>query len=269
MTISILGAGWLGLPFGKKLVELGHSVKGSTTTPDKLASIKAAGIQPFLLKAESELAGINIDDFFNCDLLLLNIPPKRGNPNVEQDYPEQVASILQQAIFNGVAKCIFISSTSVYGNENHVAREQDALYPASGSGRALVETEKMVREAFPDSATILRMAGLTGPGRQIGRFLAGRQNLSNGKAPVNLVHLDDCIGVMLTIIEQDKFGKTYNVCADEHPLKEEIYPAQARKLGLDPPTFAADSAPAYKIISNEQVKEELGYSFQHPDPMTF
>jgi nucleoside-diphosphate-sugar epimerase len=269
MTISILGAGWLGMPFGKKLVEQGYTVKGSTTRPDKIAQIKQCGMQPFLLKATPEVSGINVDDFFDCELLFINIPPGRRNPNVQQDYPAQIQQILRKAKASGTQQCIFISSTSVYADENRIMTEMDTPKPDHNSGHALVEAEVMVRKAFGASATILRMAGLAGPGRQMGRFLAGRQNLPNGKAPVNLVHLDDCMGILLAIIEQGKFGETYNVCADIHPRKEDIYPTQARKLGLEPPTFSPDGEVSYKIISNEKVKRELGYTFVHPDPMLF
>ena len=270
MTISILGAGWLGMPFGKKLVSLGYTVKASTTTEDKLASIEAAGMQAYLLQVSPDsVQGNHLDDFFSSDLLVLNIPPGRRNPRVREDYPRQVGHLLQKAKENGTSKCIFISSTSVYGDENRVITEMDTPKPDRNSGHALMEAEEIARKTFGARATILRMAGLAGPGRQMGRFLAGRQNLPNGKAPVNLVHLDDCIGVLLAIIKQDKFGETYNVCADEHPLKEDIYPSQARKLGLEPPTFAPGEDLSYKVISNGKVKSALGYSFIHPDPMRF
>lgn len=270
MTISILGAGWLGMPFGKKLVSLGYTVKASTTTEDKLASIEAAGMQAYLLQVSTDsVQGNGLDDFFNSDLLVLNIPPGRRNPKVKEAYPRQVGHILRKAKENGTAKCIFISSTSVYGDENRVITEMDTPKPGRNSGHALIKAEAMVQETFGASATILRMAGLAGPGRQMGRFLAGRKNLPNGKAPVNLVHLDDCVGIMLAIIEQDKWSDIYNICADEHPLKEEIYPAQARKLGLEPPTFAPGGDLSYKVISNEKIKRVLGYTFIHPDPMRF
>ena len=49
MRISILGCGWLGLPLGKYLLQKGHLIKGSTTDKDKMETLKASGIQPFLL----------------------------------------------------------------------------------------------------------------------------------------------------------------------------------------------------------------------------
>ena len=37
--ISILGCGWLGLPLAKAIVENGFSVKGSTTSSEKIATL--------------------------------------------------------------------------------------------------------------------------------------------------------------------------------------------------------------------------------------
>lgn len=268
-TISILGAGWLGLPFGKKLVELGYLVKGSSTNAKKLAKIEAAGINGFLLKVDEGIQGDNREDFFACDLLFINIPPRRSNPNIIYDYPQQIDTILRKAEQQQVPKCIFISSTGVYSDHNQIAREEELLHPEKNSGKALVKAEALVRQTKNIQSTILRLAGLTGPGREPGRFLAGKRNLSNGEAPVNLVHLDDCIGILIEIIKQDKFGEVFNVCADEHPLRKDFYPMQAQKLGLVSPTFLENEKADFKIVSNKKVKEDLGYTFIWPDPMQF
>ncbi|NJN77323.1 MAG: hypothetical protein HC803_02520 [Saprospiraceae bacterium] len=95
MRISIIGCGWLGLPLGEFLVQKGYEVKGSTTTKDKLETIGNKGIKPFLINLETvinektDLAFAN--DFFNTDLLYINIPPTRKNPNIETDYPKWMA----------------------------------------------------------------------------------------------------------------------------------------------------------------------------------
>lgn len=47
--ISILGCGWLGFPLAKALLLKGFSVKGSTTSSEKLATLEKAGITPFLI----------------------------------------------------------------------------------------------------------------------------------------------------------------------------------------------------------------------------
>lgn len=49
MKISILGCGWLGLPLAKQLIKKGFSVKGSTTSEEKISILKTEGIISFLI----------------------------------------------------------------------------------------------------------------------------------------------------------------------------------------------------------------------------
>ena len=48
-NISILGCGWLGEPLAISLLEAGYSVKGSTTTESKLATLEASQIEAYLI----------------------------------------------------------------------------------------------------------------------------------------------------------------------------------------------------------------------------
>ena len=47
--ISILGCGWLGLPLAKALIGNGFSVKGSTTSYEKISGLEQGGITTFLI----------------------------------------------------------------------------------------------------------------------------------------------------------------------------------------------------------------------------
>jgi nucleoside-diphosphate-sugar epimerase len=268
-SISILGCGWLGLPLGAFLVEKGYVVKGSTTRLEKFREIEQRGVAPFLIEVSETVRGEKKSEFFNSDLLILNIPPGRRRDNVEVFHPLQIQAVVEEALKEGIPRLVFISSTGVYSDVNRLVTEEDAPLPDTPSGRALLQVENHLRNQKEIKATILRMAGLVGGERKAGRFLAGRKNAANGRAPVNLVHRDDCIRVIYEIIRLEKWGALFNVCADLHPLREAFYRAQAEKIGLEPPTFLPDETPSFKIVSNERVKRELGYEFLYPDPMGF
>lgn len=270
-TISLLGAGWLGTPLGRALHEDGYTVKGSTTRVERFPELKQNGIMPFQLYIEGEQmrAESPVDDFFQCDLLILNLPPGRRQPDVETEYPKRIKSVSMLAQQYEIPYCLFASSTSVYPNTNNVVVENDAETPSTASGKALLTAERYLGLITQPQTTILRLGGLVGGNRQPGRFLAGKKELKNGQAPVNLVHQDDCIRICQEIIRQHKWGETYNVVADDHPLRQSFYPEQARKLGLVPPTFKNDPQPSFKVVSNHKVKEDLGYDFIWPDPMAF
>lgn len=266
--VSIMGCGWLGLLLGERLSEAGYNVHGSTTSKEKLPILESVGIRAHQLEVGEDLSG-EVGSFFDTDLLILNIPPGRRRPDVADRYPQEIRRVLNRALAEGTRRLLFISSTSVYPDVNRVVTESDALSAEKGSGLALIRVENYLK-SLPDlPLTILRFAGLVGGDRKAGRFLAGKKDLTNGEAPVNMVHRDDCIAIILQIIEEEVFGETFNVCADEHPSRKAFYRQQALKDGFEPPTFSDERTTSFKIISNEKIKKVLNYTLQYPDPMEF
>lgn len=268
-TIAIIGCGWLGLPLGNFLSQKGYKIKGSTTTASKLSILYKNGIEAYLIKVVKQVAGTNIRDFFTADLLIINIPPDRKRKDVVKSYPKRIKAIIERGLTNGIKKVIFISATSIYGNNNRLVTEADDPEPEKESGKALLLTEDMLLKQDVFDVTILRVAGLVGPGREAGRFLAGKKSLPNGKALVNLVHQEDVIHIIAKIIALEKWGEFYNVCADEHPQKAVFYRGKSKEIGEIPPSFKRIDDPEYKIVSNYKVKKDLNYTFIHPDPMLF
>ncbi len=268
-TISILGCGWLGLALGKQLVREGYIVKGSTQTVQKLSILHQHKITPFLIGVQKKIKGTNLSQFFQSDILILNIPPGRKRKDVEKAYPKQIAAIIQQVAIHGIKKVLFASSTSIYGNVNRIVTEADEPKPETSTGKALVRAEYLFMQNETFETSILRLGGLVGNGREAGRFLAGKKDLKNGFAPVNLVHRDDCIAIISKIIADNYWGQIFNVCADEHPTRHKFYTQQARKQGLEPPTFLLEEAYFFKKVSNYKVKQALSYEFLNPDPMKF
>ena len=61
--ISILGCGWLGLPLAKSLLEKGFSVKGSTTTSEKIIVLENHGIAAYQIELSEQNIKGEIDVF--------------------------------------------------------------------------------------------------------------------------------------------------------------------------------------------------------------
>jgi nucleoside-diphosphate-sugar epimerase len=154
----------------------------------------------------------------------------------------------------------------VYPNVNRPVREEDAGGEVKDSGQALLMAERMIQEHPGVETTVLRFCGLMGPDRHPGRFLAGKTLDSSGQVPVNMIHLDDCIAIIIKILEQNTWGETFNACADEHPAKEDFYEEAARRLDFAAPQFAATEADAYKVVDSSKLKETLSYRFKYPNP---
>ncbi len=240
-------------------------MKGSTTREEKLTMLQEGGITPYLIRFSPQINGDYQADFFDSEVLIVNIPPKR-NEEVTEVYPQQIASLLRVIEKSPVKKVLFVSSTSVYPNVNGPVREEDTSEAVKASGRALLTAERMVKEHPGIEVTVLRFCGLMGPDRHPGRFLAGKTLPSSGRTPVNMIHLDDCIAVIKEILEKEVWGETFNACADKHPAKEDFYGEAAQKLGFDSPQFAATEEDAYKVVDSTRLKKMMNYQFKHPDP---
>jgi len=265
--ISILGCGWLGLPLAKYFITQDYIVKGSTTSPEKVALLKEANIQPYVFSLGTTRNNeLFIDFLANSDVIVINFPPRRI-PTIVSIYQEQIQAILP--FINKTQKVIFVSSTSVYQNTNDWVTETLENQPEKESGKAVLAVENILKAHLQERLTILRFAGLFGYDRFPGRFLANKKELPNGKAPVNMIHQDDCIGLINAIIEKQTWGEIINGCSDEHPLREEFYTLAAKKIGLMPPEFKVSDSTSFKIISNTKSKELLQYSYKHPDPLVF
>ena len=158
--------------------------------------LKENGIDPFLINISENLDDPNIDPFFQSEILIINIPPGRRREDVETAHPIEIQNLIEKAKSGTIKKIIFVSSIGVYGNANRIVTEEDTPNPVSSSGKALAKIESFFKTQKQFDITILRMAGLVGGDRKAGRFLAGKKDVPNGKAPVNLVHLDDCIQVI-------------------------------------------------------------------------
>lgn len=268
--VSVMGCGWLGLPLAEKLVQAGYRVKGSTTSEHKLHLLEQAGIAPYLLNlGEPDPNAEALADFLEADVLVLNIPPKLRADGGES-YLAQMKLLHSTMQQSPVSRVLFVSSTSVYPELNRIVKEEDSSFTEEMTpDNTLLKVEKLFQESENWVCTVVRFGGLVGGTRQPGRFMAGKHNLPNGDAPVNLIHLDDCLAILHRIIEQQIWGQVYNACADEHPSRRDFYVAAAKALGLEPPTFTNMQETSFKLINSQKLKDELSYVFAHPDPMAF
>ena len=252
-TISILGCGWLGKQLGASLLSRGYEVRGSTTSEANVAALDAIGIIPFVFDVENVPAEVR--SFFHTDVLIISLPPRIRVQKGEQ-YILQIKEAMNAARSGNVGNIIMFSTTSVYPDLNRLVTEQDA-----DPAHPVVRAERIVQLSGIGN-TIIRFAGLFGMGREPGRFLAGKKDVPGALTFVNLIHADDCVGIVRRIIEENAWGHILNACADDHPTKKEFYTKAATALGMEPPTLV-DTPADYKIVSNSRLKEVLCYQMIH------
>ncbi|MGB5941903.1 MAG: SDR family oxidoreductase [Leeuwenhoekiella sp.] len=261
-TIAIAGLGWLGLPLAQRLHQKGYKVKGSSTTLDKVKKLSDAGLETYeLIFTETEIKG-PIENFLAyAEILIILIPPGLRK-NSGHDHVKKMRHLLEAISQSGIKKCILVSSTGVYGDDQGKVDETDYPKPETNAGRQLLEVEKLFATSTAIDTTIVRFGGLFGGNRNPVKFLAGRKDLNGGSAPVNLIHRDDCLGILEAILAQDAFGNLFNAVHPDHPKKSEYYTVKAKSLGLEPPQYADDAGEMYKEVNSVRVKEILGYAFK-------
>ncbi|WP_309640033.1 SDR family oxidoreductase [Flavobacterium sp.] len=259
--ISILGCGWLGLPLAQQLIRQGYEIKGTTTSEAKLVVLENNGIRPFLINVSGEGIEGDVTSFLkNAEILIINIPPKlRGD--VKENFVAKVQNIMAAVEASTIKKVLFVSSTSVYPDCNETITEVTIPEPDSESGLQLFQAEQLLQNNHHFQTTVVRFGGLIGNDRHPIRFLAGRKNIENPDAPINLIHQDDCIGIIQKIIESDFWNETFNAVAPFHPTRKAYYTQKAIDLNLDIPEFNANKRCIGKTILSDKVISVLGYTF--------
>jgi nucleoside-diphosphate-sugar epimerase len=263
--ISVLGCGWVGLPLTKSLVSQGYTVKASTTTKAKLEVLKNERIDPYLVHFSRAKSIPDLKKFFNSEILIITIPPGRRNSDGLENYRMMVRYICTHLPHSDVSKIILISSTSVYPETNNIVDELSTILPNTESGQLMVDTEIQLSKLNIQFIS-LRLAGLIGPGRMPGRFFAGKCQVPNGLAPVNLIHLNDVLGIITCLVNDQNASGIYNGCAPSHPGKDEFYSLAAEIEGFEQPDFISEKK-AWKIVSCSRLTKEFKYHFEIPSLM--
>lgn len=268
IQISILGCGWLGLPLAKALLKEGFSIKGSTTSAEKLETLENTGIQSFLLALDANTVPEVFADFLaGSKTLIIAIPPKLRGKNKDytdaqnNSFVKKIENLLPFIQNSTVENVLFISSTAVYGEANDVVDENSLPFPVTESGKQLLEIEELLLTNSHFKTTILRFGGLIGEDRNPARFLAGKENVPNPEAPINLIDLEDCIGIILKIIGTNCWNTTLNAVTPFHPSREAYYTQKALEENLIPPTFNHENPSIGKTILSDYLIEKLNYTF--------
>ncbi|MBU3680864.1 MAG: SDR family oxidoreductase [Flavobacterium sp.] len=259
-TIALLGCGWLGFPLAQQLVQAGFQVKGSTTSRNKIPKLTQAGIAGFLLELNAQSASGDWTGFLaDAEVLVVAIPPQLRGANPE-NFVSKMQLLLENVRLSGCKKVLFISSTSVYPDQNQVAIELDTI----GMESQLIAAENLFLLADYCQTTVIRFGGLIGPDRHPARFLAGRTQLENPEAPVNLIHQDDCLAILYNCIHLPFQNEVYNAVAPYHPSRVNYYQEKARALQLPLPEFDYSKPSVGKTVSSEKLITQLDYTFLKP-----
>ena len=260
--ICVIGCGWLGFPLAKILVNSGYQVHGTTTSESKLTQLQTSGVIPFLVEITSEgiIGDINTC-LSECDSVVINIPPGFRKDS-EHNYVQKMTHLVKAIEKASIRNVLFIGSTSVYADKEHfVLITEDSETSTSKTALQLLEAENRFQNNNNFHTTILRFSGFFAENRHPATFLSGRTGLKNPKAPVNLIHRDDCISIICSILEKNIWNMALNASTSAHPTKQAYYSSVCETLNIPAPQFDHKSVSKGKIIDSTTLKQILNYEF--------
>jgi nucleoside-diphosphate-sugar epimerase len=277
MKCLIVGCGYVGLPLGAELVRLGHEVFGLRRNVSTEAELKTAGITPLfadITKPETlEKLPREFDWVVHC------VAAGGDADNYRQIYLEGTRHLVKWLSASPPKKFIYTGSTSVYGqNDGSPVKESSPAEPAAETAKVLVETEKVLLEAFQREkfpAVILRVAGIYGPdrGHWFKQFIKNEARMEgDGSRFLNMIHRDDIVGCIVAALKSGRPGEIYNAVDDEPVSQKNFFEWLGATLGKYPPPSVPQNpvedrkrGVTNKRVSNRRLKMELGCQFKHPN----
>jgi nucleoside-diphosphate-sugar epimerase len=294
MRVFVVGAsGAIGRRLVPKLIERGHEVVGSASSPGKAERLRDLGAEPVVLDVldaeavreavttaqpdaivheATSLTGLN--DFKHVD---------RSFAQTNRLRTEGTDNLLAAAREAGVDKFVAQSNANHrYAREGGPVKSEDApldqepVSAARESMEALVHLDKVVTDA---GGIALRYGIFYGdPDDALVETVRERKFpiVGDGAGVWSFIHLDDAASATVLALEHDG-PAVYNIVDDEPAPTREWLPEVARIVGAKPPQrfprllarlFAGEApvvmATESRGASNAKAKRELGWKLRYP-----
>lgn len=263
--ISIIGLGWLGMPLAKYLKTLNFKIKGSSTSSEKAKQLNEHNLTVYkVLFTENNIEGNIKECLEGSKILILNTPPGlRKNP--KSNYVAKIKQLIPHIETSSITKVIFIGSTTVFLDTINFLNITNSTNPSgtSNAAKQLIEVEQLLINNPKFDTTILRFSGLVDERRHPATMLSKRKQIPNPEAPVNLIHREDCIGIISKIIKLQKWNKIYNASYPIHTQKADYYNNICLQKKLPLPNYNYELPSKGKIIDGSVTETDLQYTYLH------
>lgn len=211
----------------------------------------------------------------DCDALHIAVAPGSRTADRRALYVEGTRRLLEQSAGVDWKRIVYVSSTSALPAVDGWVFESDPRRPEAERGQVQREAEDQIiaHGAARGIATlVLRLGGLYGPGRELGRLYRKRRDgplAGDGNAPTNLIHLEDAVQTSrAALLAPAHVGGVVHVVDDDHTPRRVMYDAVAKTQGFAPLEWEhpihPTAAPVGKRVSNLRMKLELGVRLKHP-----
>ncbi len=288
------GTGVIGRRLLPALVEAGHEVTATTTSPERAALLRSLGATPSVLDAldaQAVMAAVQTAAPEVVMNQLTRLPqrydPRRLGPWYERTGQLRVDGtrhLLAAARDVGAGRFIYQSIAFMYALTGPAVVDEDAPVavdapePFGSAVRATLEGERLILEAEGIAGVVLRYGQLYGPGTYYaadGDFARqARQRrvpiVGRGGGVFSFLHVDDAASAAACAMTQGR--GVYNVVDDDPAPAREWIPIFAQAVGAPRPLrvpgwlvrlmaggWAAATLTEGRGASNRRARSELGW----------
>jgi 2-alkyl-3-oxoalkanoate reductase len=260
MRIFLAGAtGAIGKRLLPMLIAAGHQVTGTTRTPGKAQSIRAAGADPEVVNALGEREVLEAVQRAEPDVIiheLTAIPPSFNVKRFDEEFAvtnmlrtQGTDFLLAAARKTGCRRFIAQSYAGwpFARTGSWVKNEDDPLISAPDpSARktfaAILHLESAVLAA--SEGFVLRYGSFYGPGTSLGLGGSFLEDIRKRRIPMignatgywSFLHIDDAASATLAALGATSAG-LYNICDDEPAPVSKWLPFLAEAIGAKPPRY--------------------------------
>jgi nucleoside-diphosphate-sugar epimerase len=231
-AVLIIGCGYLGMRLLARLSRAGSPVWATTRNKEKISQIHQLG-------ASATLFDLNEPDTWD------NLVPLAGQ-RLEIYFllpPGQIelASLHEFVAFMQtwpVHRLLMTSSSVVYGGQSRIVNADSEVDIDSPRAKQQYAIEQSLRD-YGGDAKVVRLAGLYGPERIIGRqaLMDGQTLPGRADSCLNLIHVDDAAELLINVMASDSAAAIELGCDGKPVSREQYYRDLAESLSSKPPVF--------------------------------
>jgi nucleoside-diphosphate-sugar epimerase len=242
--ILFLGLGYTARPLAERLAADGHRVTGTTRSRAKAMQLAGAGLSPLVWDGPGPMPGETVE---TADVVIVSTAPDEKHcPALEG------LKAIGRRPFTLPPQILYLSSSGVYGDHDGAWVDEDtSCRPGTDRGRFRLKAEQDWQAFAEDSQaklSILRLAGIYGPGRSAVDSLSGdtpgaraglTRRIDKPGHVFNRIHRDDIVRGLYELVGMESPPAILNFADDEPSPPADPITFAAGLLGIDPPPIQA------------------------------
>ncbi len=263
LRIAVLGAGYIGSAVAAEAIRRGHAAWAVRRS-------SAAGLRDGVTWLQGTVGGQPIAGMpESLDAVVLTVAPSSGADGYDATYPPAATAALALARATNARALVYTSSTGVYGERDGAWVDEASPRAGAGDGnRALIAAEDILLAADWDAVTILRVAGIYGPGRDPRPRMRNASLLPRrGEYWTNLAHRDDIVAAVMHVVEAPAAARIFNVSDGTPTIAADVARWLAASAGDAPESLVFASA-EQRSRNNQRVSNSAlvasGWSPRYP-----